>query len=1089
MIAARARRVVLPSSRAFGAGASRRRDMGSVAFVRASAFLLAGVVVAASSCTTSGGAAPTAASDSAGVRGRIAELRERFQVAPTVRVEPAPSHAMPSVPHVVIGAAMASRFTATDDAHMRAVVDKHGVAKPATVALPLVASDAVQLEDDTTHVAVKFALRGASGAGLATADGMAIYPGAYGGSDVVHRVTAEGTEDFVVFESKPAEEALVYDVDVSRVAGLRLVSNTLEFLDEGGAPRLRVAPPSVVDAAGVAHEATLAVEGCAYDVNPAAPWGRAVVKPGASRCAVRVAWASAVYPAIVDPSWVATGSMVAARYSHTASVLGTGKVLVAGGANAAVLSSAELYDPTAGTFAATGSMATARYQHTASVLGTGKVLVAGGYGAGNVVLSSAELYDPTAGTFSATGSMAAARELHTASVLGTGKVLVAGGFGASAYLSSAELYDPTAGTFAATGSMATSRERHTASVLSSGKVLVAGGENGNVVLSSAELYDPTAGTFSATGSMAAARGYLTASVLGTGKVLVAGGQGAGNAALSSAEIYDPTAGTFSATGSMATVRDHPASVLGSGKVLVAGGDNGASLSSAELYDPTAGTFSATGSMASAREYHTASVLGSGKVLVAGGYSGSAYLSSAELYDLAPGAACATVDDCASGVCDMGICCAAACPNGNVCQACVAGTGACQTVTNASDPDNCTGTQACDATGNCKLAVGQACPNGNGDCANAQCEDGFCCNTACGGACDVCAMALGATANGTCTPAPAGSVGSPACGNGYACDGTDATCPASPCATDVDCTSTDYCASNGMCTAGKAQGAACNVAAGGDCESAPCRECAPGICNGGVCSACMQNSDCTTAGATFCVDKVCCDMACEGECQACDVAGHTGTCSPVTGAPHGTRTACSGTGTCGGACNGTNTAACTYPGATTVCATACADATETDSNCDGNGECVPGAAMACPHNLACNASTMKCATTCAVNTDCATGFVCTMGTCAPASSAPTCSTDGTSSMIGTGTPTLCAPFTCNPSSGSCNIVCATSSQCASPNVCDSTSMCVAPSTSSNNGSSGGCAMAVGRESSSRTSAAWLALAAGAMIGARRRRARR
>jgi hypothetical protein len=799
-----------------------------------------------------------------------------------------------------------------------------------------------------------------------------------------------------VFESKPAEEALVYDVDVSRVAGLRLVSNTLEFLDEGGAPRLRVAPPSVVDAAGVVHEATLAVDGCAYDVNPAGPWGRTVVRPGAGRCGVRVAWASSVYPAIVDPSWVATGSMAAARGLHTASVVGTGKVLVAGGySGSAALSSAELYDPTAGTFSATGSMATSRGQHTASVLSSGKVLVAGGQGAGNAYLSSAELYDPTAGTFSATGSMANARDSHTASVLSTGKVLVAGGIDNGAGLSSAELYSPTAGTFSATGSMATARYEHTASVLGTGKVLVAGGENIN-----------------------------------------------------------------------------------------------GSLSSAELYDPTAGTFSATSSMATAREDHTASVLSSGKVLVAGGYTGSAYSSSAELFSQAPsGSACSTGNDCASGVCDVGICCAAACPNGNVCQACVAGTGACQTVTNAPDPDNCTGTQACDATGNCKLAVGQACPNGNGDCANAQCEDGFCCNTACGSACDVCAMSLGGTANGTCSPAPVGYAGSPACANGYACDGTDTTCPASPCATDVDCLPTDYCASNGMCTPQKVEGGTCNLTAGGDCKSAPCRECDTGICNGGVCSACMQNSDCTTAGATFCVDKVCCDMACEGECQACDVAGHTGTCSPVTGAPHGTRTACSGTGTCGGACNGTNTAACSYPGGTTVCATACSAATETDSNCDGNGECVPGAAMACPHNLACNASTMKCATTCAVSTDCATGFVCTMGTCAPASSAPTCSTDGTSSMIGTGTPTLCAPFTCNPSSGSCNIVCATSSQCASPNVCDSTSMCVAPSTSSNNGSSGGCAIAVGRESSSRTGAGWLALAAGAMFGARRRRARR
>lgn len=48
----------------------------------------------------------------------------------------------------------------------------------------------------------------------------------------------------------------------------------------------------------------------------------------------------------------------------------------------------------AGTWSATGSMATARDFHTATLLPTGKVLVAGGEGP----LASAELYDPALGT-------------------------------------------------------------------------------------------------------------------------------------------------------------------------------------------------------------------------------------------------------------------------------------------------------------------------------------------------------------------------------------------------------------------------------------------------------------------------------------------------------------------------------------------------------------------------------------------------------------------------------------------------------------------------------------------------------------------
>jgi hypothetical protein len=199
-----------------------------------------------------------------------------------------------------------------------------------------------------------------------------------------------------------------------------------------------------------------------------------------------------------------------------------GKVLVAGGAPAFGLGvSTELYDPATNTFAPaadTASMNAARLYVTATLLPSGKVLIAGGFSfPSSSPLSSTELYDPATNSFAAaadTASMNAARISATATHLPSGKVLIAGGSNGGA---TTELYDPATNSFAAaadTASMNVGREFATATLLPSGKVLIAG--IGASYLSSTELYDPATNTFAAaadTASMNESRFFAAAILL------------------------------------------------------------------------------------------------------------------------------------------------------------------------------------------------------------------------------------------------------------------------------------------------------------------------------------------------------------------------------------------------------------------------------------------------------------------------------------------------------------------------------------------------------------------------------------------------
>ncbi len=138
----------------------------------------------------------------------------------------------------------------------------------------------------------------------------------------------------------------------------------------------------------------------------------------------------------------------------------------------------------------------------------------------------------------------------------------------------------------------------------------------------------------------------------------------------------------------------------------------------------------------------------------------------------------------------------------------------------------------------KQAIGATCTKAS-ECSSGACVDGYCCNSACGSACDACNLT---NSEGTCNVVPASTSGDPSC-TPYLCDGIGVSCPVS-CGSDAGCVSNHFCIGN-SCTIKKVNGTVCNGA----------NECLSGNC----------------------VDGYCCNGLCGSACDACNLANNLGSC--------------------------------------------------------------------------------------------------------------------------------------------------------------------------------------------------------------------
>ncbi len=357
------------------------------------------------------------------------------------------------------------------------------------------------------------------------------------------------------------------------------------------------------------------------------------------------------------------------RAGHTATLLPSGKVLVAGGYTSVVLDGGmrvptattartELFNPNTGLFEEGPDVGVANSQrqisplprafHTATLLKNGQVLVWGGerFDPGSSVLQASVLiYDPTKNQFAGIPPQylerSVARAHHAAVLDQAGRVLIVGGWGVESQPGGGfrrvveprvEWFDPATTKGAIVQGEALPRLGMSAQAVKNGQFIgVAGGHDGTRLTDEVVFFTFDGGGFSRVATQQTLRLRIPRRAAGAAllrdarDVLLVGGYGDQNAPESSSEIV-ATGDQFNVASGppIATARgDICTAVLPDGRVLAIGGRSATgSDRTVEILVPQSGgsisVLEAKHSLPSGRYHHTCTTLADGSVLVLGG---------------------------------------------------------------------------------------------------------------------------------------------------------------------------------------------------------------------------------------------------------------------------------------------------------------------------------------------------------------------------------------------------------------------------------------------------------------------------------------